>query len=85
MLHTEVADPVNLGNPEEVTVLELAERIREVCGSDSEIRFTERMTDDPERRRPDIALARDRLGWEPTIPLDEGLAGTVKWAREAWS
>jgi dTDP-glucose 4,6-dehydratase len=85
MLHTEVADPVNLGNPEEVTVLELAERIRDLCESDSEVRFTERMTDDPERRRPDIALARDRLGWEPTVPLDEGLARTVKWAREAWA
>lgn len=85
LLKSDLAQPVNLGNPEEVTVLELAERIRDACGSGSEIRFTERMADDPERRRPDISLARERLGWEPTVSLADGLDRTVKWARDAWS
>ena len=76
--------PVNLGNPEEVTVRELAERIRDEVGSSSELAFVDRPEDDPERRCPDISLARAELGWEPKVPLDEGLARTVAWAREAW-
>ena len=76
--------PVNLGNPEEVTVRELAERIRDEVGSSSELAFVDRPEDDPERRCPDISLARAELGWEPKVPLDEGLARTVGWAREAW-
>jgi dTDP-glucose 4,6-dehydratase len=76
--------PVNLGNPEEVTVRELAERIRDAVGSSSELAFVDRPEDDPERRCPDISLARAELGWEPKVPLDDGLARTVAWAREAW-
>ena len=78
------AGPVNLGNPEEVTVRELAERIRDAVGSSSELEFVDRPEDDPERRCPDISLARTELGWEPKVPLDDGLARTVAWAREAW-
>ncbi|MGH2655665.1 MAG: UDP-glucuronic acid decarboxylase family protein [Actinomycetota bacterium] len=85
LLSSDEQDPVNLGNPEEVTVLELAESIREVVGSRSEIVFTERPVDDPEVRCPDITLARERLGWEPQVPLREGLKRTVAWAREAWA
>jgi len=85
LLSADVQDPVNLGNPEEVTVLELAEAIREAAGSSSEIVFTERPEDDPEVRCPDIAVARDRLGWEPQVPLAEGLKRTTEWARETWS
>ena len=85
LLASDVQAPVNLGNPEEVTVLELAEAIREAVGSDSEIVFTKRPVDDPEVRCPDITLARDRLGWEPRVPLREGLKRTVAWAREAWA
>jgi dTDP-glucose 4,6-dehydratase len=84
LLGTDIQEPVNLGNPEEVTILELAERIREAAGSRSEIRFGERPEDDPEVRCPDITTARTRMGWEPQIPLSEGLKRTVEWAREAW-
>ena len=73
--------PVNIGNPGEFTIRELAELTVQLCGSSSEIVHRPLPVDDPERRRPDIALARDRLGWEPTIPLREGLARTVSWFR----
>jgi dTDP-glucose 4,6-dehydratase len=85
LLNADVQDPVNLGNPEEVSVLRLAEAIRDAAGSRSEIEFTERPVDDPEVRCPDIALARRRLGWEPQVPLADGLKRTVEWAREAWT
>jgi dTDP-glucose 4,6-dehydratase len=85
LLGSGVQDPVNLGNPEEVTVLRLAESVREAVGSDSEIRFTERPVDDPEVRSPDITVARERLAWEPQVPLADGLKRTVEWAREAWT
>jgi dTDP-glucose 4,6-dehydratase len=84
LLSIDLQDPVNLGNPEEVTVLQLAEMIREAAGSDSDISFAERPVDDPEVRSPDLTLARARLGWEPAIPLAEGLKRTVAWARDAW-
>jgi dTDP-glucose 4,6-dehydratase len=85
LLSADLQDPVNLGNPEEVTVLHLAEVIRDTVGSRSEIAFIERPVDDPEVRCPDISLARERLGWEPQVPLAEGLKRTVAWAREAWA
>ncbi|MFD7657672.1 UDP-glucuronic acid decarboxylase family protein [Actinosynnema sp. NPDC059797] len=65
--------PVNLGNPEEVTVLEVARRVVEFTGSSSVIEHVDAMTDDPRRRRPDISRARDLLGWQPGITLAEGL------------
>jgi dTDP-glucose 4,6-dehydratase len=76
--------PMNIGNPEEVTIIELAETVRDLVGSRSEIVMVDRPVDDPERRRPDISLARTVLGWEPTIPLKEGLRRTVEWARGSW-
>jgi dTDP-glucose 4,6-dehydratase len=84
LITSEVQEPVNLGNDEEVTVRELAEAVREVAGSKSEIVLLERPEDDPEVRRPDLQLAREWLGWQPEIPLKEGLKRTVEWAREAW-
>ena len=63
---------------------ELAERVRYAVGSSSELAFVDRPEDDPERRCPDISLARSELGWEPKVSLDEGLTRTVAWAREAW-
>ena len=84
LLGADLQEPVNLGNPEEVTVLRLAEIIREAVGSRSEVAFTGRPVDDPEVRSPDITVARSRLGWEPQVPLAEGLKRTVQWAREAW-
>ncbi len=71
--------PMNLGNPQEVTILELAEAIIDVVGSDSAFEFHERPVDDPMVRRPDARLAREVLGWEATVPLHEGLRRTLPW------
>ncbi len=71
--------PVNLGNPEERTVLDFAFLIRRLAGSRSEIRFEPLPEDDPQRRRPDITKARLLLGWEPRVPLEEGLRRTIAW------
>src|SRR5262245_19178729 len=85
LLVSELTGPVNLGNPEEVTVLELAERVRATVGADVPIAFGERLEDDPQVRRPDIALARLELGWEPKVPLETGLERMVAWAAGAWT
>ncbi|HEX2240740.1 MAG TPA: GDP-mannose 4,6-dehydratase, partial [Actinomycetota bacterium] len=77
--------PINLGNPEEVTITQLAETIRDLAGSGSDITYIERPVDDPEMRRPDISFARRALGWEPRVPLREGLSKTIEWARTAWT
>lgn len=71
--------PVNLGNPNEMTILEFAERIRRMTGSQPEIVFQPLPEDDPKQRRPDIAKARALLGWEPRVPLEEGLRLTVEY------
>ena len=73
--------PVNIGNPSEITMVELARVVRELCGSASEIVFEPLPVDDPRRRRPDITLARELLAWEPRVPLKEGLARTITWWR----
>lgn len=75
--------PVNLGNPHELTVRQVAERIRALTGSASPIEFVDAMTDDPQRRCPDISLARDVLGWEPKIGADDGLRRTAVWFRRS--
>jgi dTDP-glucose 4,6-dehydratase len=85
LLVSDLTGPVNLGNPEEVTVLGLAERVRAAVGADVSIEFTERPEDDPQVRRPDISLARLELGWEPKVPLETGLERMVAWASEAWT
>ncbi|MEU2056762.1 UDP-glucuronic acid decarboxylase family protein [Streptomyces bungoensis] len=82
-LEAGVTGPVNLGNPEEVTMRRLALAIRDVCGSSSRLTFVPRPQDDPRLRRPDISAARDELGWAPRTPLAEGLARTVAWFRNA--
>ncbi len=74
---------VNLGNPEEHTILQFAERIVEIAGSASQIVHEPLPTDDPQRRRPDISRARRVLGWEPEITLDEGLRRTLDFFRES--
>jgi len=73
--------PVNLGNPDEFTIRELAELAIELTGSRSEIVSKPIPEDDPKQRRPDITLAREQLDWTPTIPLREGLAATIEWFR----
>jgi nucleoside-diphosphate-sugar epimerase len=76
-----LAGPVNLGNPEELTMLELAETTRQLVGERVEIRFQPLPQDDPQRRRPDITLARRRLGWQPRVGLSEGLRRTIDYFR----
>jgi len=73
--------PVNLGNPHEVTVLQLAETIVRLVGSKSKIVHRELPVDDPKQRQPDITLARSLLGWEPEVPLEEGLELTLEYFR----
>ena len=80
-----VGSPLNLGNPEEIKVVDLALTIASLAGSRSDVVFVERPVDDPEIRCPDISRARAELGWEPTIPLVEGLQRTIDWARATWS
>lgn len=69
--------PVNLGNPGEFTMKQLAELTLELTGSKAKIVHLPRPADDPSQRRPDIRLAREKLKWEPTVPLREGLAWTI--------
>lgn len=73
----DITGPINLGNPGEYTMLELAEKIIELSDSSSEIIFKPLPQDDPKKRRPDITLARDYLGWQPTVHLEEGLKRTI--------
>jgi UDP-glucuronate decarboxylase len=75
----EFTGPVNLGNPHECTMLELAERVIELTQSNSRIVFKPLPADDPRRRRPDISLARQHLGWQPRVSLEEGLTKTVEY------
>jgi len=81
LLRSEQVLPVNIGNPSEITMLELAEVVRRLCGSRSQIAFEPLPVDDPKRRRPDIGLARRVLGWEPRVDLEDGLARTIAWWR----
>lgn len=71
--------PVNLGNPGEFTMLELAQKVITMTGSQSALAFRPLPGDDPKQRRPDITLAKEKLGWEPTIPLDKGLEKTISY------
>jgi nucleoside-diphosphate-sugar epimerase len=83
LLDNDVVGPVNLGNPGEFTIRQLAELVIEVTGSDSEVVFEPLPVDDPTQRRPDITLAKAHLGWEPTVALREGLERTAEWFRRA--
>ncbi|MDF2091054.1 SDR family oxidoreductase [Knoellia sp. 3-2P3] len=82
MLHSGHAGPVNIGNPHELTMLELAVTVRELTDSRSVITFVPRPVDDPAVRRPDITVARQLLGWEPRVSLAEGLLRTIDWFRK---
>ena len=74
--------PVNLGNPVEMTILEFAQKIREASGCTSPIEFHPLPQDDPKRRKPDISKAKRLLGWEPRVPLEDGLIETLRYFRE---
>jgi UDP-glucuronate decarboxylase len=83
LLRSGLVGPVNLGNPEEVTILELARTVARAAGVEPRIEFRPRPVDDPEVRRPDIAKAVAELGWKPEVSLEEGVRRTVPWFREA--
>jgi len=75
----DVTGPVNLGNPGEFTIRELAEKILAMTRSGSKIEYREAMQDDPKQRQPDITYAKSILGWQPTVPLEEGLRKTIRF------
>ncbi|MCC6166113.1 MAG: SDR family oxidoreductase [Caldilineaceae bacterium] len=79
LLLSDEVEPVNIGNPAEITILEFAERINAITGNQGGIRFEPLPEDDPRQRQPDIAKAQRILGWEPQVPLAEGLERTVSW------
>jgi dTDP-glucose 4,6-dehydratase len=83
LLVSDHAGPVNIGNPAEVSIRELAETIVDLTGSTSSLTFVPRPEDDPAVRRPDIELARRLLGWSPVVPLEDGLRRTIEWFRES--
>ena len=78
---SEVSDPVNIGNPREMTVLEFAEAVRAAAGGGGRITFRPMPRDDPKQRRPDITRARELLGWEPKVKLEDGLRETIAYFR----
>ncbi|HYL97299.1 MAG TPA: SDR family NAD-dependent epimerase/dehydratase, partial [Terriglobales bacterium] len=75
--------PVNIGNPSEFTILECAQKVLQVTGSKSQIKFMPLPPDDPKQRRPDISKARSLLGWEPKVDLETGLKFSLDYFRQA--
>jgi dTDP-glucose 4,6-dehydratase len=82
LLHSDHPEPVNLGNPHEISIGELAAMILELTGSGSSIEYISSPPDDPRRRCPDIAVATEGLGWRPTVPLARGLQCVIDWFRD---
>ena len=83
LLDSDYIGPVNIGNPDEFTVLELAGLVCELTGRHAPILFEARPIDDPVRRRPDVRLAAAQVRWKPAVPLTEGLTRTIAWFRDA--
>ena len=83
LLRSDVHTPVNIGNPNEITVRQLGDSILSILGKPSNFICKPLPENDPTRRKPDISLARQLLGWEPTVSLEEGLRKTIKWFEEA--
>ncbi len=83
MEQEETTGPINIGNPGEFTMLELAEKVIALTGTQSKIVFEPLPLDDPKQRRPDISLARKHLDWEPKVPLEEGLQDTIAYFRDS--
>ena len=81
LLLSEESEPVNIGNPTELSVLQFAHTIRDLTGASSEIVFRPLPVDDPRVRQPDITKARTKLGWEPRVALEEGLLKTIDYFR----
>jgi len=82
LMGSKINEPVNIGNPDEFTILELAEKIVKLTGSKSKIVFKKLPQDDPKQRRPDITKAKKELKWNPSIRVDEGLKKTIEWFKQ---
>ena len=82
LLHVQDPDPVNIGNPQEMTILEFARSVQRLCGRDVPIVHRPLPQDDPRVRRPDITRARNLLGWEPKVEFDEGMRRSIDWFRQ---
>jgi dTDP-glucose 4,6-dehydratase len=82
LMQSDEHTPVNIGNPEEFTILECAQEVLAITGSESKLIFKPLPEDDPKQRQPDISKARELLGWEPKVPLSEGLRLTLPWFRD---
>lgn len=81
LLSSDIHDPINIGNPAEMTIRELAEAVIRITGSSSQISYKDLPVDDPKIRQPDISRARELLGWEPKVSFEDGLRNTVAWFR----
>ncbi|ADP78671.1 UDP-glucuronic acid decarboxylase family protein [Pseudofrankia inefficax] len=79
LLWSDLPGPVNIGNPHELSILDTAVLVRDLCGSRAPITFIPRPVDDPTVRQPDITIARGKLGWEPKVAVGDGLARTIEW------
>ncbi|HAX87645.1 MAG TPA: dTDP-glucose 4,6-dehydratase, partial [Cyanobacteria bacterium UBA11370] len=82
LMNNDHTGPINLGNPDEYTILQLAQAVQQMIDPDAEIIFKPLPTDDPRRRQPDITKAKTLLGWEPSVPLQDGLKRTVEDFRD---
>ncbi len=82
LMAEDLHEPINLGNPEEISILEFALKINEITGNTAGIVYQPRPVDDPSRRCPDITKARELLGWEPKVGLEEGLRRTIEWFKQ---
>lgn len=83
MIHSDLEGPINIGNPKEFTMLELANKVLKLTGSKSKIVFKSLPKDDPTQRKPDISLAKEKLDWEPKVELEEGLKRTIEWFKNS--
>ncbi len=82
LMMSDYSEPVNIGNPNEMTILALSNKLLELTGNDNQIIFEPLPVDDPKVRQPDIGLAKDKLDWEPRVELETGLTGTLEWMRD---
>jgi dTDP-glucose 4,6-dehydratase len=82
LMLSDIVEPVNIGNPREMSILDFAKLIQKITGSSSGIVFEDLPVDDPKIRQPDITRARTLLDWEPTVPVEEGLTRTYEWMKQ---
>lgn len=80
---SEFPGPINLGNPREINLIELAKIVVDITGSSSQLTFEDLPEDDPKRRCPDIKRARDVLGWEPVVGIEDGITKTAAWIAQS--